>query len=177
MSDDPIITEKRRFHIEEVILILLLILSLVGIGIMDFSPSDGYGYWLIMMLLFGLFAMIIGWVQSKHRSSDFKLILREQSMHWGTSLLVVGGTFIIHQSDRFEEEDAGLVILLILSLSTMLDGLRVGWRFSLVGLFLGVAAVVTVYTPHFLWVELGIAILIVAATIFWELHMEKKAQS
>jgi len=64
-----------------------------------------------------------------------------------------------------------------LSLSTMLDGLRVGWRFSLVGLFLGVAAVVTVYTPHFLWVELGIAILIVAATIFWELRMEKEIQS
>ena len=99
-----------------------------------------------MMLLFGLFAMIIGWLQSKHRSDDFKLILREQSIHWVTSFLVVGGAFLIHQSGRIAEEDAGLIILLILSLSTILDGLRVGWRFSLVGLFLGVAAVVSVYT-------------------------------
>jgi len=129
-----------------------------------------------MMLLFGLFAMIIGWIQSKHRADDFKIILREQSMHWATSLLVVGGAFLIHQSGRIAEEDAGLIILLILSLSTILDGLRVGWRFSLVGLFLGVAAVVSVYTPHFLWIELGIAMLIVAVTIAWELWMEKKAQ-
>ena len=176
MQEDILITEKRRFHIEEAILVLLLILSLVGIGIMDFSPADGYGYWLIMVVVFCLFAMIIGWLQSKHRSDDFKIILREQSIHWFTSLLVVGGAFLIHQSGRIAEEDAGLIILLILSLSTILDGLRVGWRFSMVGLFLGVAAVVSVYTPHFLWVELTIAIVIVLATISWELWMEKKAQ-
>jgi len=177
MQEDILITEKRRFHIEEAILVFLLILSLVGIGIMDFSPADGYGYWLIMVVVFCLFAMIIGWLQSKHRSDDFKIILREQSIHWFTSLLVVGGAFLIHQSGRIAEEDAGLIILLILSLSTILDGLRVGWRFSMVGLFLGVAAVVSVYTPHFLWVELTIAIVIVLATISWELWMEKKAQS
>ncbi|MDO9047733.1 MAG: hypothetical protein Q7U66_08355 [Methylobacter sp.] len=177
MSEDTLIAEKRRFHIEEAILVLLLLLSLVGIGIMDFSPADGYGYWLILVFVFCLFAMIIGWLQSKHRSDDFKIIFREQSIHWATSLLVVGGVFLIHQSGRIPEEDAGLIILLILSLSTILDGLRVGWRFSLVGIFLGVAAVVSVYTPHFLWIELGVAILIVAVTIAWELWTEKKAQS
>ncbi len=176
MSDDILIIEKKRFHIEEAILILLLFLSLVGIGITNFSPADGYGYWIIMVLLFGLCAMIIGWQQSKHRSDDFKIILREQSIHWATSLLMVGGAFLILQSGRIAEQQTGLIILLILSLSTILDGLRVGWRFSLVGLFLGVAAVVSVYTPYFLWVELGIAIVIVAATILWELWMEKKAQ-
>ena len=175
MSEETLSTEKKRFQIEEAILVLLLILSLVGIGIMDFSPADGYGYWLILVFVFCLFAMVIGWRQSRHRSEDFKIILREQSIHWATSLLVVGGAFLIHQSGRIAEEDAGLIILLILSLSTILDGLRVGWRFSLVGLFLGVAAVVSVYTPHFLWIELGIAVLIVAATVLWELWLEKRA--
>jgi hypothetical protein len=177
MSEETLVAEKKRFHIEEAILVLLLLLSLVGIGIMDFSPADGYGYWLILVVVFCLSAMIIGWLQSKHRSDDFKIILREQSMHWATSMLAVGGAFLIHQSGRIAEEDAELIILLILSLSTILDGLRVGWRFSLVGLFLGVAAVVSVYTPHFLWIELGIAILIVAVTIAWELWTEKRAQS
>ena len=176
MPEDILITEKRRFHIEEGILVLLLSLSLVGIGITDFSPADGYGYWILMVLLFSLCAMIIGWLQSKHRSEDFKIILREQSIHWGTSLLVVGGAFLILQSGRIAEAETGLIILLILSLSTILDGLRVGWRFSLVGLFLGVAAVIAAYTPHFLWIELGIAILIIATTILWELWLEKKAQ-
>jgi hypothetical protein len=35
---------QRHFYIEEVILILLLTLSLVGVRITDYSPVDGYGY-------------------------------------------------------------------------------------------------------------------------------------
>ncbi|MGZ8185623.1 MAG: hypothetical protein ACXWTL_04175 [Methylobacter sp.] len=174
MSEDTLIIPKKRFHIEEALLTLLLILSLVGIGITDFSPADGYGYWIIMMFVFALFAIIIGWRQSKHRSVDFKKILREQAIHWSTSLLVVGGAFLIQKSGRIADDDIGLVILLILSLSTILDGLRVGWRFSLVGLFLGVSAVIAVYTEHFLWIELLIALLIVLATIVWEIWQAKK---
>lgn len=170
MSDGPLLTPKRKSYIEEAILILLLILSLVGIFINDFSPADGYGYWIMMVFVFAPFAMIIGWLQSKHRSDDFKLILREQTLHWLTTLLVVGGASLVQKSDL----TAGLVILLILSLATMLDGMRVGWRFSLVGLFLGCSAVVPSYTEHFFWIELGIAIIIVALTISWEIWSNKK---
>jgi hypothetical protein len=175
MSEETLITAKNRFQIEEAILILLLILSLVGIGITDYSPADGYGYWLVMVVIFAVFAILIGWLQSKHRTDDFKIILREQSIHWATSLLAVGGVFLIHQPGRIAEADAGLIILLILSLATMLDGLRVGWRFSLVGLFLWASAIIAAYTRHFLWIELLIAILIVLGTIFWEYWLEKKA--
>jgi hypothetical protein len=175
MSEDALITAKSRFQIEEAILILLLILSLVGIGITDYSPADGYGYWLIMVFVFAVFAILIGWLQSKHRADDFKLILREQSIHWASSFLVVGGVFLIHQPGRIGEDDAGLVILLILSLSTILDGLRVGWRFSLVGLFLWTSAIIAAYTQHFLWIELLIAIFIVLGTILWENWLEKRS--
>jgi len=175
MSEDVLITAKSRFQIEEAILVLLLILSLVGIGITDYSPADGYGYWLIMVFIFALFSILIGWLQSKNRTDDFKKILREQSIHWATSFLVVGGVFLIHQPGRIREEDAGLIILLILSLSTMLDGLRVGWRFSLVGVFLWVSAVIAAYTQHFLWIELLIAILIVLGTFSLEYWLEKRS--
>ena len=173
-EEDTLITEKSRFHIEEAILVLLLILSLIGIGIMDYSSADGYSYWLIMVFVFCLFAIIIGWLQSKHRSEDFKLVFREQSIHWMTSLLVIGGLFLIHQSGRISQQDSALVVLLILSLSTMLDGLRVGWRFSLVGLFLCASAVVSIYTSHFLWMEMAIALLIVGATVLYDLWQEKR---
>jgi hypothetical protein len=175
MSEESPITAKSRFQIEEAILILLLILSLIGIGITDYSPADGYGYWLLMVVAFALFGILIGWLQSKHRTEDFKLILREQSLHWSTTVLVVGGVFLIHQSGKIAEDDAGLIILLILSLATMLDGLRVGWRFSLVGLFLWVSAIIAAYTQHFLWIELLIAIIIVSGTMAFEYWLEKKA--
>ncbi|MFZ2168916.1 MAG: hypothetical protein WAW61_04675 [Methylococcaceae bacterium] len=177
MLEDTEITAKRRIYVEEAILILLLVLSLVGVRITDFSPVDGYGYWMIMVFVFALFAIIIAWLQSKHRMTDFKKILREQSIHWFTSLLMVEGVFSLQKSDHLSQADAGLVIMMILAQSTILDGLRVGWRFSLVGIFLGVSAIIAAHTQHFFWIELIIAIFIVMGTILVEVWLEKRARA
>ena len=177
MLKDTEFTAKRRFYIEEAILILLLILSLVGVRITDYSPVDGYGYWIIMVFVFALFAMTIAWQQSRHRITDFKKIIREQSLHWFTSLLVVEGVFSLQKTEHLTQANAGLVIMMILAQSTILDGLRVGWRFSLVGIFLGISAIIAANTHHFFWIELIIAILIVAVTILIEVWQERRAQA
>ena len=176
MLKDTEFTAKRRFYIEEAILILLLILSLVGVRITDYSPVDGYGYWIIMVFVFALFAMTIAWQQSRHRITDFKKIIREQSLHWFTSLLVVEGIFSLQKTEHLSQADAGIVIMMILAQSTILDGLRVGWRFSLVGIFLGVSAIIAANTHHFFWIELIIAILIVMVTILIEVWQERRAR-
>jgi len=177
MLKDTEITAKKRFYAEEVILILMLILSLVGVRITDYSPVDGYGYWMIMVFVFAFFAMTIAWRQSRHRVTDFKKILREQSVHWFTSLLVVEGVFSLQKTEHLTQEDTGLVIMMILAQSTILDGLRVGWRFSLVGIFLGVSAIIAANTHHFFWIELIIAIVIVISTILVEVWQGKRAQA
>jgi hypothetical protein len=177
MLEKTEMTAKRRFYVEEAILILLLTLTLVGVWITDYSPVDGYGYWMIMVFVFALLAMTIAWQQSRHRMTDFKKILREQSLHWFTSLLVVEGVFSLQKSEHLTQEDAGLVIMMILAQSTILDGLRVGWRFSLVGIFLGLSAIIAANTHHFFWIELIIAILIVAVTILIEVWQERRAQA
>jgi len=177
MLEDTEFTAKRRFYIEEAILILLLILSLVGVRITDYSPVDGYGYWIIMVFVFALLAMTIAWQQSRHRITDFKKIIREQSLHWFTSLLVVEGVFSLQKMEHLSQADAGIVIMMILAQSTILDGLRVGWRFSLVGIFLGVSAIIAAHTHHLFWIELIIAILIVAVTILIEVWQERRAHA
>jgi len=177
MLEKTEMTAKRRFYVEEAILILLLTLTLVGVWITDYSPVDGYGYWMIMVFVFALLAMTIAWQQSRHRMTDFKKILREQSLHWFTSLLVVEGVFSLQKTEHLTQANAGLVIMMILAQSTILDGLRVGWRFSLVGIFLGLSAIIAANTHHFFWIELIIAILIVAVTILIEVWQERRAQA
>ncbi|MCK5121388.1 MAG: hypothetical protein KAQ91_05365 [Methylococcales bacterium] len=174
MPENQYITERKRFQIEEAILIFLLILSLVGIAITDFSPDDGYGYWIIMVIVFSIFAIIIAWLQSKHKDGEFKEIVKEQSTHWATALLVVAGAFLLQKSGQLTPQSAGLVILLILSLATMLDGLRIGSRFSLVGLFLGSSSVIGAFYEYFIWIDIALAISIVILTILWELWMSKR---
>jgi hypothetical protein len=160
------ISARRKRQIEAIILILLLILSLGGIFINDYAPSDGFGYWVMMVFIFAFFSIIMGWLQARQQNEDFGPILRDQALHWLFSLLVVGGASIVLKP----ENNSGLIILLILSLAVVLDGMRVGWRFSVVGIFLGISAVIPTYTQHFFWVELVIVAAIVILTIirsFW----------
>ncbi len=177
MQEEQYISEKRKFQVEEGILIFLLMLSLGGIAITDFSPDDGYGYWIIMAFVFAIFAIIIAWLQSKHKEGEFKEIVKHQSLHWFTTLLVVTGVFLLQKSTKLTPESAGLVILLLLSLATMLDGLRIGWRFSLVGLYLGCSSVINAFYDFFLVIDSVIALVIIIATILWEFLMNKRANS
>jgi len=177
MQEDQFISEKRKFQVEEGILIFLLILSLTDIAITDFSPDDGYGYWIIMVFVFAIFAILIAWLQSKHREGEFKVIVTDQSLHWATSLLVVGGAFLLQKSGHLTPQSACLVILLILSLATMLDGLRIGWRFSLVGLFLGSSSIIGAFYKSSIWIDLVFAIVIVISTFLWEFWKNKQAKT
>jgi hypothetical protein len=177
MQEDQFISEKRKFQVEEGILIFLLILSLTGVAITDFSPDDGYGYWIIMVFVFAVFAILIAWLQSKHKEGEFKVIVTDQSLHWATSLLVVGGAFLLQKSGHLTPQSAGLVILLILSLATMLDGLRIGWRFSLVGLFLGSSSIIGAFYKSSIWIDLVFAIVIVISTFLWEFWKNKQAKT
>ena len=164
MQENTSISEKRKFQVEEAILILLLIFSLIGTAISDYSPDDGYGYWLGMVVVFAIFAIIIAWLQSKHKDGEFKEIVKEQCLHWLTTMLVVAGAFLLRNAGQ-------------LSLATILDGLRIGWRFSLVGLFLGSASIIRGYYEPFLAIDIIIAVIIVIASFLWEYWMNKRAKN
>jgi hypothetical protein len=163
------LTSRRKRQIEAIILIILLILSLGGIFINDYAPSDGFGYWIMMVFVFAFFSIILGGLQSQQEGENFAPVLRDQALHWFCTLLVVGGASIVLKP----ENNSGLIILLILSLAVVLDGVRIGWRFSVVGVFLGVSAVIPTYTQHFFWVELIIVAAIVTLTIIWSFWLRR----
>lgn len=161
-APDPMpITEKRKFQFEEGVLIFLLILSLVGIGVTNFSPADGYWYWMAAIVVFCLAAILIGWIQSKHHFRDFKRLLLEQLFHWASSMLIVGAAFLLLNAGQLTMVNTGLVIMIILALATILDGLRVGWRFSMNGVFLGTSAVLSAYMVNPMWIQVVVALGIV----------------
>jgi hypothetical protein len=162
------VSRRRRFQVEETVLILLLIFSLAGVGITNFSAVDGYWYWMVMIFIFGLSAMMLGYVKAKQRDHLVRELWAVQSLHWLGVMAVVGAVFSLLHAGMLEEDSTGLVILLILALATYLDGIRLGWRFSMVGVFLAITAVVAAHVDEYMWVIIPLAIVIVAFSIYWE---------
>lgn len=172
---EELLAPERHFGLEEAVFILLIILSLAGIVITDFSPHDGYGYWLMMVFVFGVLSIFVSWLQAKTSEYDFADVAKQQFMHWLHTLIVVGAAFLLNKSGQLTETSASLVILLILALSTMLDGFRIGWQFSLLGFFLSACAIIIAYVEQFLWACIGLAVLVVAGSFLWTYWIRKPA--
>lgn len=160
--------------LEDVFLVILILLTMLGIYISDIATFDefgtadidGYLYWMIMIFVFAISAMLISLVQSKHRMTDFKHILVEQSLHWFGAILALFGVLLLVHAGSLTHESAALVFLMVLSLATYLDGIRIGWRFGLIGNYLGLAAVIMAYSDNAMWILYLIAILIMIAVFF-----------
>ena len=53
------VSRKRKFQIEEAILILMLVFSLGGVAITGFSATEGYRYWMAMLVFFALASIVL----------------------------------------------------------------------------------------------------------------------
>lgn len=165
-SEQP--TPRRHFAMEEMVFIPLVLLSLIGIAITSFSTRDGYAYWLLMVLVFGVLSIVVSWLQAKNNASNFSDTIKE-GLHWLHTLIIVVASSLLHKSGHLSDIGFNLVILLILALATMLDGMRTGWQFTLLGFFLAACAIIVAYVEAFIWVCVGLALLVVIGTFLWGL--------
>jgi hypothetical protein len=161
--------DQPNMAIDEVVLVAMVILSLIGVGIIRYYPQDAFIYWLAMNFVFGIAAMVAGRTQAIDkghvRGHLVKELLVVQSLHWLGSVMAVFGAFVLLHYGRLSPDSAGLVILLILGLATFLDGIRIGWRFSLAGLYLGTTAVIATVVENFMPWQIGVGFLLIAFTM------------
>jgi len=159
----------RFFGIYEMVIILLIALSIIGIGITDYSPAESYKYWVAMVPIFCGACLILEWSRVRGQGFKWTTILRIQLIHWIGLLVAVRLVFEMLHKGRLDNENTGLVILLLLALSTFLAGIHLGWRLCLVGGFLGAALVAATYLEEYVWVLLIIG-LAVLAIVFYSNH-------
>lgn len=97
-EEEPPTPTRQHIGIEETVFILLAMLSLLGIFITDFSPEDGYDYWLFMVLVFSLPSIFVSWLLTKSSESDIGEIFNEQGLPWLHSLIIVLAASLLNKS-------------------------------------------------------------------------------
>ena len=152
---------KRLFGLYEIILIVLVLLAIIGIGITDFSPADSHRYWFAMVPVFAGACLILEWSRARGKGQKWTTILRTQLLLWVGLLLAVRLAYLLLHTGRLDNENTGLIILLLLALTTFFAGIHLGWRLFIVGIFLGLALIGATYLEEFVWIFLFIAIVVV----------------
>ncbi len=167
---DKVETAEKGFlhglQIFEIIFVVLMVLSLVGIGITDFSPARSYWYWFAMAPIFACACLIIEWSCVRGEGKNWLGILRTQLLTWLGLLIAVQLVFLLLRAGRLTYESTGLVILLLLALTTFIVGINLGYQLCLLGGFLGITLLIVAYLEQYVWVVLLVAMLGVGATFF-----------
>ena len=159
---------KKR-PVSEFILIFLLLLSVVGIALTDFSPTKGFWYWMIMGPFFCGAAIAIEWPRMNQKGESKGRLVWSQIFHWFGYLVIIYLVFLLSAQDtgRLNNVDVGLVALLMLSFATFTAGITAGWRISVVGVFLGIAVVAIALLEEYIWALLiPLALIIIGAFLF-----------
>ena len=83
-------------------------------------------------------------------------------MLWLGLLLAVRLVYLLLHTGRLDNENTGLIILLLLALTTFFAGIHLGWRLCLVGGFLGAALVAATYLEEYVWILLILGLSVLA---------------
>lgn len=165
---------KKR-HTSEIILIILLLLSVIGIALTDFSPNKGFWFWMAMAPVFCTAAITIEWSRMARQGENRGRLILSQILHWFGYLLTIYLVFVLSATDtgRLNNVDVGLVALLILAFATFCAGITASWRICVVGVFLGIAVVAIALFEEYIWVVL-IPLALIIVVVFFLRHRKSK---
>jgi hypothetical protein len=147
--------EKRLLdglRVFEIIFVIFMVPSIVGIGITDFSPARSLWYWYAMAPIFAGGCLIIEWSRVRTEEKSWLSILRAQMLTWAGLLVAVHVVFLLLHAGRLTFESTGLVILLLLALTTFIVGINLGYQVCLLGGFLGFTVLMVAYLEQYVWV-------------------------
>lgn len=149
-----------RRHIEEFILIGLVVLSAIGVAVNDASPQSAFRYWLWMAPTFGITSIAAAWWRAQRNNESVALAVQRQLLHW---IGVIGAVYLIYllqSTGRMENEAAGLAALIVIALASFLAGVHSDWRLLVLGAVLGLTVVGFAVLEQIIWIVVIPALLI-----------------
>jgi hypothetical protein len=157
-----------RRHVEEFILIGLVLLSAIGVAINDYSPQSAFRYWLWMAPTFGVTSIAAAWWRAQRRGESVATAVQRQVLHWAGVVGAVYLIYLLQSTGRMENEAAGLAALIVIALAAFLAGVHSDWRLMLLGAVLGVTVVGFAVLEQIIWVVVipALIILIVAVALY-----------
>ncbi len=158
---------------------ILLVVSLVGIIITCMGRTGSGGssfsrwYWTCSVVVFAVLSL---WMSRIDRPKPRKITgvaIWHGVLHWLALLIIIFHVHLLVYAGIADNITAGLVILLLLALTTFLAGLYYDSIFALIGGLLFILAVLATLLYQYILLVAIIALVIIAVVIYWMYHRKK----
>lgn len=154
--------------------LVLIVLSLIGFATTDISSIDSSKYWQFMVPVFCACCIFTQWSKPEQREMDKFDLVRTQLLHWGAVFLVIRLVYLPIVQQNLNLLITAMIIVLVLSLSTFLAGVYIGWRYCVVGVFLAASVVAASFVQEAtMWMAFGAITLIVLSVLWARLRLKK----
>jgi hypothetical protein len=154
-----------RRHVEEFILIGLVLLGAIGVAINDYSPQSAFRYWLWMAPTFGVISTAEAWWRAQRRGESVAAAVQRQMLHWAAVVAAVYLVYLLQSTGRMANEAAGLAALIVIALASFLAGVHGDWRLLVVGAVLGIIVVGFAVLERVLWIVAIPALVIIVLAV------------
>ena len=154
ISEKPAGAARFAGLIRETPYLLLIVLSLIGIGWTSISRTPTTTYWIALTPVAALISIAAGWRHFPSNAERLRMIA-SQALHWAAFLLAMILVTVSDVHGMFNFDATALMLLMLLALGVFTSGLSLwSWKLCLTGAFLGLAA------PLLAWVERAALLLI-----------------
>lgn len=148
---------------EHALFIAQMLLALCGAYLTNYYEAASHFYWLFMMLLSASVTLIPDFTQMQANEPQAKQRFYTHLQYWVGSLFAAVIVYALHEDGRIDIHETGLIILLILALSTYFDGVvKASKRTSFTGFYLGLIVLSTAFPETYLWHLFLLAVGVVA---------------
>jgi hypothetical protein len=133
---------------------VLVVASVIGIAVMDFSARNGIWYWLAMVPVFGIASIAFAWYSSRDQGKLRSRLIWRQVLHWLTLALAILLIYLMTRAELVGRGIAGLMALLMFAIVTLLAGVHFDWRLAVLGVILAATFAAGVLMQEFFWLLL-----------------------
>lgn len=150
---------KTSFWLREMPYIVVLILTLIGIGLTTVSRAPPMSYFEFMALVLCIVVIATAWAETEGRNARFRLIVT-QVLHWTSFLIAMNMTLLPSVQRLLNPEATGIAVLLLLALGAVTAGINIlSWQISFIG------AVLAVSVPLKAWLQQGAVVIVLGLVV------------
>jgi hypothetical protein len=154
--------------------LIMLVLAFIGLVLTNIKKNSAWYYWVFTSCGYAILALWLGFYLRKKKHSMSVGKIWHEIVHWISTVIsvyLVTRFVDIGIVGRFE---AGLAILLLLALSTLLAGVYIEITFFFIGLLLGIFATVIALFDEYLYVIVVPVTAAICIIIFLVAYKKKK---
>jgi hypothetical protein len=157
--------------------IIMLVLAFLGMVITDVQKVGGWDYWKWMVPVYAILALWLSWYVKRKQQTISPITIWHELLHWAGLICAIFLVSHLVQLGTISRFIAGIFHLILLSLAVFLAGIYIETIFILIGIVLGVFALLTAMLVQYMYafvIPVAIAAVLVTAIAVWISHKKFK---